>query len=137
MTQPNRTQSQEAVVQGVLTVLLPELLALQESGRERAEQMARIDERQTQMADVLEKITECMYGNGKPGLKADLEEVTRKVADVEALHQTEKEARLKTEQDHDEAKKAEVSEWRKFKWGILAAVVMAGLDLAFRLLGWK
>jgi hypothetical protein len=99
--------------------------------------MARIDERQTQMADVLEKITECLYGNGKPGLKADLEEVTRKVADVEALHQTEKEARLKTEQDHADAKQAEVGEWRKFRWGIVAAVAMAGLDLLFRLLGWK
>jgi hypothetical protein len=39
------------------------------------------------MADVLEKITECLYGNGKPGLKADLEEVTRKVTDMEALYE--------------------------------------------------
>ena len=72
---------------------------MQESGRERAEQMTRIDERQTQMAD------------------------------VEALHQTEKGARLKTEQDHVDAKKAEVCEWRKFRWGIVAAVAMAGIDL--------
>ena len=110
-------------------MLLPELRALQESGRERAEQMARIDERQTQMADVLEKITECLYGNGKPGLKADLEELTRKVADVEALHQTEKERRLKTEQDHADAKNAEVSEWRKFRWGIIATFVTMLIDL--------
>ena len=91
--------------------------------------MARIDDRQTQMADVLEKITECMYGNGKPGLKADLEEVTRKVADVEALHQAEKEARLKTEQDTADAKKAEVSEWRKFRWGIITSFVTTLIDL--------
>jgi hypothetical protein len=64
--------------------------------------MARIDERQTQMAD------------------------------VEALHQTEKEARLKTEQDHAEAKKAEVSEWRKFRWGVLATFVTILVDLISR-----
>ena len=91
--------------------------------------MARIDERQTQMADVLEKITECLYGNGKPGLKADLEELTRKVADVEALHQTEKERRLKTEQDHAEAKRAEVGEWRKFRWRIITTFVTMLIDL--------
>jgi hypothetical protein len=48
---------------------------------------------------------------------------------VKALHQTEKRARLKTEQDHAEAKKAEVGEWRKFRWGIIATFVTMMIDL--------
>jgi hypothetical protein len=34
---------------------------------------------------------------------------------MEALYQTEKEVRLKTKQDNADARKAEVSEWRKFR----------------------
>jgi len=57
------------------------------------------------------------------------EEVTCKVAEVEALHQTEKQVRLDAEKLKTENKQADQSEWRKFRWGIIATFVTMLIDL--------
>jgi hypothetical protein len=55
------------------------------------------------------------------------------VGKVEGNHA--QEGRLAGEKE--EARQAEAAEWRKFRWGILAAVVMAGLDLVLRIIHLK
>jgi chromosome segregation ATPase len=128
-----RTPAQNAVVEGVLQAILPELSKLQENSAHFAAAIATL---QTQMSQVIanqEELKEAVYGNGKPGLKADLTDLQERVGKVEEKHA--QEGRLAAEKA--EEKKAEVAEWRKFRWGILAAVALASLDLLFRLLGWK
>jgi hypothetical protein len=51
------------------------------------------------------------------------------VAEVEALRQTEKQARLDVEKLNPENKQADRSEWRKFRWGIIATFVTMLIDL--------
>ncbi len=43
--------------------------------------------------------------------------------EVEALHQTKRQARLVVEKLNTEKKQADRSEWRMFRWGIIATVV--------------
>jgi hypothetical protein len=130
MSQPQRTQNQEAVVQGVLGALLPELRALQDAGKERAEQIARMDERQFQMAEQLDKITEVLYGNGKPGIKSDLEEVQRQLAEVAERHEHEEAEKAEKEKLAAEDKADVKKGWRNLTWGIIAAFVALAIDIA-------
>jgi len=51
------------------------------------------------------------------------------VAEVEALRQTEKQARLDVEKLNTENKQSDPSEWRKFRWGIIATFVTMLIDL--------
>jgi hypothetical protein len=51
------------------------------------------------------------------------------VAEVEALHQTEKQARLDVEKLNTDNKQADRSERRKFRWGIIATFVTMLIDL--------
>jgi len=133
MSQPQRTPSQNAVVEGVLQALLPELSKIQDSLSQRAAAIATLQTQMTQVISYQEELKDAIYGNGKPGLKADITDLQKQMAEVDERHTQEE----KVAQEKAEAKKAEVAEWRKFRWGILAAVVIAGLDLVLRVFNLK
>jgi len=102
--------------------------------------MATITERLTALAETQAHTTETIFGNTKPGLKADTAENTRAIASltklVEAIaeaHKQEQEARLRDAQAYartlEDAEKRHKRDRRNFWFGILAAAIIAVITI--------
>lgn len=89
-----------------------------------AVQAAVMDERIRNIAKKVDKIDEAIFGNGKPGLKTDLERL---------------EPRIKALEEHKEGiekeKKDRAVENRKFVYGLYTLGVGVVIDIVLRLLG--
>jgi hypothetical protein len=79
---PQRRPAQNAVVEGVLQALLPELSKIQESLAQRAAAIATLQTQMTQIIDNQEEVKNAIYGNGKPGVKADIVDLQQTINEV-------------------------------------------------------
>ena len=113
----------------LLEILLPEIRKTGEKQDQMSERLAVFEERQGKILRSIRKLEEAIYGNGKPGLRADVDALDSRLSYIEQLHYEEKMKREQNEVAVLEAKKAEKSEWRKFRWGLLATGFTVLLDL--------
>lgn len=102
-----------------LEIVLAELRPLRES----MSAIPRLEERTAHIQAMLVRLDETVNGNGKPGMKWQMEEHDDRLEALEIVRE-----------DERQAKKDEQSERRKFKWAVLMAIAAAMLDIATRLL---
>lgn len=99
------------------------------AGVERNKAIAVVDERQQQVLARLKVVEEAVNGNGKPGLKADIHELSNQVLAINAQH--EEEHRMKSEEEKllaGEKVETRVG-FKKFQWGVWAAFIAVAIDV--------
>ena len=112
--------------------------------REQNELLTRLDERMEIIQRKVGRIEEAVFGNGKPGIRQEVNEATRRINEIELIEkacpiQDVREV-LKTvqdrhvvEDDREKEKKArkdrEASEFLKFRWLVLATLATTVINL--------
>lgn len=104
----------------------------------------RLDERQKAINTKVNKIEGAVFGNGVPGMRAELSNLGERVGKIEefesscpilALQEDLQAIRLRhqgEDKQEDDTKKdmlSKVSEYRKFKWGLVALVIATLLNI--------
>mgnify|MGYP001222495973 FL=1 len=115
-------------LQGVLEVLLPEIRETRSIAQETSVQLASLNGRVGQMDGQISQIAksqlrmeEAIFGNGKPGMKAEIDDLRDEVDRLKNI-----------ENRRDQEKQKQRDEFRKFRWGFLAAIFTALLDILLR-----
>ncbi len=115
-------------LQGVLEVLLPEIRETRSIAQETSVQLAslnghvgQMDGQISQIAKSQLRMEEAIFGNGKPGMKAEIDDLRDEVDRLKNI-----------ENRRDQEKQKQRDEFRKFRWGMLAAIFTALLDILLR-----
>lgn len=115
-------------LQGVLEVLLPEIRETRSIAQETSVQLAslnghvgQMDGQISQIAKSQLRMEEAIFGNGKPGMKAEIADLRDEVDRLKNI-----------ENRRDQEKQKQRDEFRKFRWGFLAAIFTALLDILLR-----
>jgi|SRR5690554_1823884 len=115
-------------LQGVLEVLLPEIRETRSIAQETSVQLAslnghvgQMDGQISQIAKSQLRMEEAIFGNGKPGMKAEIDDLRDEVDRLKNI-----------ENRRDQEKQKQRDEFRKFRWGMLAAIFAALLDILLR-----
>lgn len=115
-------------LQGVLEVLLPEIRETRSIAQETSVQLAslnghvgQMDGQISQIAKSQLRMEEAIFGNGKPGMKAEIDDLRDEVDRLKNI-----------ENRRDQEKQKQRDEFRKFRWGFLAAIFAALLDILLR-----
>jgi predicted ribosome quality control (RQC) complex YloA/Tae2 family protein len=115
-------------LQGVLEVLLPEIRETRSIAQETSVQLAslnghvgQMDGQISQIAKSQLRMEEAIFGNGKPGMKAEIDDLRDEVDRLKNI-----------ENRRDQEKQKQRDEFRKFRWGFLAAIFTALLDILLR-----
>ena len=139
--------------QEMLDILLPELRDVAQTAQVNSVTLASMGQQLAQLTKVTSRMETAIYGNGKPGLQARVEDQHRRLSGIESTckleqeadlidrlgvieeqHHAEKTVREKVATDLAEAQKAERSEWRKFRWGFIGTIVTVILDIVLHAL---
>ena len=143
--------------QEMLDILLPELRDVAQTAQVNSVTLASMGQQLAQLTKVTSRMETAIYGNGKPGLQARVEDQNRRLSGIEGVCKLEQEADLvdrlqEIEQQHTkeaadrqqiandlvERQKAEKAEWRKFRWGFIGTMGTVIIDIlihAFKLVG--
>jgi len=111
---------------------------------------ARMDEKMTTFDKKLDRVDKAIFGNGKPGIQEQLNsqdkrmqsieniekgckigEVINVLEDIQERHADED----KAAEECKEAEQKKTDELRKFRYGLISAIVMFVLDVAVRVTG--
>ena len=99
--------------------------------------LTRLDERMAFIQEKIVRIEEAVFGNGKPGIRQEVSEHSRRLTEIEHIEKGcpifYVEDRLKEIQDRhnredavakkeEETREKEMAEFRKFKWALLATI---------------
>ena len=133
----------EMTRQDLLNILVPEIRAARDAAQTASEQICRLDERMTQVMDTTRRLEKSIYGNGEPGLRQYANDHEKRLKELEEIHRGEKASRLferleKIEEHVSreiEDKKANLSEWRKLRWGVLGTIIATMINLLVHFLG--
>jgi hypothetical protein len=93
----------------IMSLVLAEIREIKSVAQETNVQVARMAERVGQVQETAAELETTVLGNGKPGIKNELDNLRHRLEGVEKAHEREKAGR-----------KANLAECRKFKWGMLA-----------------
>jgi septin family protein len=97
-------------------------------------QVARLDERMEKAVEIISRLELAVFGNGKPGLRQQVEAQESRLVRIEEQHSIDQEAAAAVESEKAEEEKAERSEWRKYKWGMIFFGTTVVIDILMQLL---
>jgi len=83
--------------------------------------VGQMDGQISQIAKSQLRMEEAIFGNGKPGMKAEIDDLRDEVDRLKNI-----------ENRRDQEKQKQRDEFRKFRWGMLAAIFAALLDILLR-----
>jgi hypothetical protein len=127
--------------QELLDILLPELRSVSQMSQANSVTLATVVQQLAQLAATNARLEKAVYGNGTPGIKAKVDDLEKRLSGVEGTCKLEQEAdipdRIRVIEDlHKEqadAKKAELAEWRKVKWGLVGTTGTVLVDILMHL----
>ena len=128
--------------QELLDILLPELRSVSQMSQSNSIALATVAQQLAQLTSVTTRLEKAVYGNGAPGIKAKVDELEKRLGGIEGTCKQEQEAdipdRLEAieylHQEQADAKKAELAEWRKVKWGMVGTAGTVLLDILMHLI---
>lgn len=143
MTPSSRQQEQNQFI-------IESLAAIQHAAEGSIAFQARMEEKMANFDVKLDRVDKAVYGNGKPGIQEQLNICSKRLEEIEIAERAcpindiaalvkdmserhTKEDEIVEESKEDEKKKKD--ELRKFRYGIISAIVMLALDIVTRALG--
>ena len=127
--------------QELLDILLPEVRNVSQTSQANSVALATVAQQLAQLTSVTSRLEKAVYGNGTPGIKAKVDELEKRLGGIEGTCKLEQEAdipdRLEAietlHKEQADAKKAELAEWRKVKWGLIGTTGTVLLDILMHL----
>lgn len=129
-----------------IAIILEEIRPIRENTDSTSSAVATLQEQMGQVKKVVDRLDVAVFGNGKPGLRYNVDENHKRLTIIEGrcayeanLQIDDRLQKIETSitdanKARDERHKAEESERRKFKYGVYALIVTTVVDVLLRLI---
>lgn len=129
-----------------IAIILEEIRPIRENTDSTSSAVATLQEQMGQVKKIVDRLDEAVFGNGKPGLRYNVDENQKRLSVIEDRCRYEVNLNIDdrlekievsiadAEKARGERRKAEESERRKFRYGVYSLIAAAVIDIIVRLI---